>query len=177
MGLFYLTGTDFSAMSTLNYAAQVPIGLYIMGIALFCYLVYNVVRFVNDAKRRASFVRKVKLKVDDLTFELSGYVDSGNFLMQDGLPVCFVFDRRVKKHVSEVLAGSLMSTDKHCRERFKTIFFDTVGGKKQKAYAFRPDVFEVDDQAADVYVALGGKNFHGAKPQFDVLLNSVLAEK
>lgn len=174
LGLFYMTGTDFKAMSALNYTWGVPIGLYAAGIGLFVYLAFNITRYISAAKKRAAFMRKVRLSLNGRVFELKGYVDSGNLMESDGLPVCFVLDKRLSKFAAELLAQWLASPASR-DERFKVIYFDTVAGKRQRAYAFKPDLFEVDDKPKEVYAALAGKKMRGGG-QFDILLNASFDE-
>lgn len=175
LGLFYMTGTDFKAMSAFTYSATVPVGLYVVGVALFAELVFNVVRYISSAKKRSAFMRRVKLAVGGRTFLLNGYVDSGNLLESDGLPVCFVLDKRLSRFATELLAQSITLPSAKTDEKFKVIFYETVAGARQRAYAFKPDLFEVEDKPKEVYVALAGKKMRKGG-QFDILLNSSLEE-
>ena len=166
---------DFKAMSAFTYSATVPVGLYVAGVALFAELVFNVVRYISSAKKRSAFMRRVKLAVGGRTFLLNGYVDSGNLLESDGLPVCFVLDKRLSRFATELLAQSITLPSAKTDEKFKVIFYETVAGARQRAYAFKPDLFEVEDKPKEVYVALAGKKMRKGG-QFDILLNSSLEE-
>lgn len=174
LGLFFLTGTDFSAMSVLSYEGGVPIGLYAVGVALFAYLIFNITSYISSAKKRAVFLRKVRLGFKGRVFELNGYVDSGNLLESDGVPVCFVMDKRLSKFAAESFAQDLTLSSGSDDKKFKIIYFSTVAGRKQRAYAFKPDLFEVDGEPREVYAALAGKKMRSG--QFDILLNASLVE-
>lgn len=105
VGLFFLTKTDFSAScGTFSYDLNVPFSLYVVGVLVFSWLIFVIVTYARRSHKTAPFYRTVMLSLAPKR-KLVGYVDSGNTLVCDGLPVCFISpDCDVAKQVQKAVS-------------------------------------------------------------------------
>ena len=93
VGIFNLANVDYSTANGVVYLSNVPIFVYVLAVLLVAFLCYSLVVYVNNAKKIAPFLVDVVLHLNK-DVALVGFCDSGNSLVFQGLPVCFV----TKKH-------------------------------------------------------------------------------
>ena len=89
VGLFNLFKVDYLTNDGQFYQMRVPLFVYVLAVALTCFLCYSIVVYVKQIKKISPHIVKIAVKLDK-TYNLSGFCDSGNTLTHDGIPVCFV---------------------------------------------------------------------------------------
>ncbi|MCH5157209.1 MAG: sigma-E processing peptidase SpoIIGA [Clostridiales bacterium] len=88
-GLFNLFNVDYLTSSGEFYQMRVPLFVYVLAVALAGFICYSVVTYVRQVKKISPHLAKIVVKLDK-NYNLSGFIDSGNTLTHEGLPVCFV---------------------------------------------------------------------------------------
>lgn len=92
VALFNLFNVDYLTPSGEFYQMRVPLFVYVLAIFLVGFLCYSVIVYVKQVKKIAPHLVKIQLILDK-NYALSGFVDSGNTLTHEGVPVCFVTKR------------------------------------------------------------------------------------
>ena len=78
----YLDGGDF-------YRMRVPLFVYVLAIATVGFLCYSIYVYIGQVRKIAPHIVKIAVRLHK-THDLTGFCDSGNSLVYEGLPVCFV---------------------------------------------------------------------------------------
>ena len=113
VGLFNLFKVDYLTESGEYYQLNVPLFVYVLAVALAAFLCYSIVLYVKQIKKIAPHMAKIVLILDK-TYNLSGFCDSGNTLMHDGVPVCFVtkkFNGFADFFAKEALKGRVVAVN------------------------------------------------------------------
>ncbi len=110
IGLLSLFGVQYSIDNmTCSYYSSVPIGIYIIAVVLCVVLVFCVVHYIQCRHTTSSAVVDIVLVVGGEYIACTGYIDSGNLLVAEGLPVCFAcgsIGRKLSVHIaSAVISG------------------------------------------------------------------------
>ncbi len=171
MGLFYLLKIDFTLSDTLNYVLKIPLGLIGLGTIVFIILIGQTVKTINNTVKMRKFGCKISLKACGKHYELIGFLDSGNGLTDNGIPVCFLSDcalaRQLKKHAAQkLLLGEA------ALKNLRYINYVTVDGRA-KALAFDAEEFLIDGVKKKCVLAFGNNSCS----EFDVLVNIALTEE
>lgn len=158
----YYFGFDLQIKDlTAFYTAKIPLGAYVGSVALVAFLLYNLVVYLRFKRKNNSFYRKITLDLGGRNFSAVGYVDSGNTLEYDGIPVCFVLNAKFSRHISSAVADMLIFGD--CPSA--RVAYDTVeGGSIATAVKCR---LTVDGATSEIYLAYG---FY-RKTDYEILLN------
>ncbi len=164
IGLFYLFGTDFAAGVNLSYSSEVPIGLYVLGAGIFVFLARAVLSYIRTARHRQPFTKKIKIVCGSVKEEAYGFLDSGNSLRKDGVPVCFAM-KSLRKKISREVAEAIL---KGCAE---SISLETVTGR-QNVFAVKAEI-TLDNKRYGVYLALSENS---SDVEYAVLLNAAMLE-
>lgn len=96
------------------YQAEIPLFVFFVGIFVAAFLCYSLANYVKERGRIAPFLVKAKVTFGGDTVVVTGFCDSGNTLVCNGLPVCFVtgklrgFCDFVAK---QTLAGKVITVD------------------------------------------------------------------
>lgn len=89
VGLFNLFKVDYLTESGEYYQLDVPLFVYVLAVALVAFLCYSITVYVKQTKKIAPHIAKIVVTLDK-KYDLSGFCDSGNTLIHEGVPVCFV---------------------------------------------------------------------------------------
>ena len=92
VGLFNLFNIDYLTPSGEFYQMRVPLFVYVLAVALMGFVCYSIAVYVKQVKKFAPHIAKITVILDK-QYCLTGFCDSGNTLMHDGVPVCFVTKR------------------------------------------------------------------------------------
>lgn len=142
IALFYLLQGSIDVGAVITYFNGVPLSLYVLAVVLLCVVAYLVVNYIRQSKRIDAYTARVTVSWADKQYDnVTAYLDSGNSLRQEGLPVCFVMpplDKRLK--------GSI--TDAVLTRRATTIRYTTMAGEVQTVairgtISYRGNDFEV----------------------------------
>lgn len=143
VGLFNLFKVDYVTSDGQFYQMNVPLFVYVLAVALVAFLCFSITAYLKQVKKIAPHIAKVRVTIDK-SHIVTGFCDSGNTLICNGLPVCFV----TKKFAgfSSYFATQALSN--------KTVAVDvvTVTGK-QKVTAVEGEV-EANGKKLKVYLAL-----------------------
>lgn len=170
IGLFYFFKVDFFDGATLSYISQVPFGLIVLGVLSVAWLARCIVAETKKQRALKSFGCVVSFTLFGKKREMQGIFDSGNTLVEGGLPVCFLCScyatNQIRQEVSQaVLQGT---PPKNLRQ----VRFVTVEGEGQ-ALAFEAEDFFIDGLPRRSLLAFGRAGGNG----FDVLVNSYFTEE
>ena len=171
IGLFYLLKIDFALSDTLNYVLKIPIGLIGLGAIFFCILVGQTVKIIKNTVKMKKYGCKIRLKACGQTFELMGFLDSGNGLTDNGTPVCFFSDCIAARQLKKCAAEKLLSGEAALKN-LRYINYVTVDGRA-KTLAFDADEFTIDGVKKKCVIAFGNNSCLN----FDVLVNMALTEE
>ncbi len=111
IGLLSILGVDYTIYSTgYSYYSSVPIGMYIIAVVLCIVLVASIVCYIKG--RHSSYANTIDVVVmlGGEHVSCAGYIDSGNLLAVQGVPVCFVcgaVGKKLQHHIAlAVMSGS-----------------------------------------------------------------------
>ena len=113
IGLFNIFKIDYLAESGEFYQMRVPLFVYVLAVSLVGFLCYSIAVYVKQVKKIAPHVTKVVVTLDK-NYNLSGFIDSGNTLTHDGIPVCFVtkkFQGFTDYFAQQVLLGKTVNVE------------------------------------------------------------------
>lgn len=173
MGIYFLLGEDFALQNDLGVVSSSPLPLFAGGFLCFVFLIKNLVAYINVKRAGASFVYSVVLVVDGERIETSGFLDSGNRLVdgKSGLPVIIAVSKPLIQKLKQSVAESIISkkgwADAHYTE------FSTLAGGSRKMFVFSAQSVIVNGKEVSAVIGLADE----AKMQgeCDILLNSVLS--
>lgn len=124
------------------YSASTPVGLYLIGIAAFCFLIYKINQYIKSEKNLSKNLRKTVFCVDGKTITAEGFLDNGNTLYCKELPVCFVSNKKLITLLKKEVAQAAINKEKVSSGEYMTVagvssFFGiekeiSVNGKKAK---------------------------------------------
>lgn len=165
IALIYLGLNLTLEKAAVYYYENIPLGAVLGGLALTYFLVKSLADYINFQKKIRPLLKKIRLTLCSKEVELLGFFDSGNNLVHEGLPVCFVSGRHAKKllknEIAEnILAGGIISKGGYL----------TVAGVS----SFRgvEKEIEVGGQKTVVVMALSKLE----TKNYDVILSSALGE-
>ncbi|MDD4290702.1 MAG: sigma-E processing peptidase SpoIIGA [Clostridia bacterium] len=141
MGLF---GGYHIYNGAIVYDANIPLSVFIVGIVLAVAAVKNIVQSL----KKAANGKQHKVKLHALDLYVSGFIDSGNSLTCEGLPVCFVVNRKIKEKLIKDYVRAVISGKS---SEYKSIEFLTMGGSSH-AIAYR-ERLTICGKNADIFVA------------------------
>ena len=138
-GLCLLLGG--SALGVLINAYQFPMGLIILVIATYLYLLWKLLLYVRHKNKNISLYYDVILKVGNEKHYIRGYVDSGNSMYDDGKPIIVISFSAFCKMFRQFPYQNLLlcKTDKIPLKNAHFIDYSTAGGDDKML------VFEIDE--------------------------------
>ncbi len=112
-------------------------------------------------------LRDCRLFLFDKCINLSGYIDTGNFLKDknSGKNIVIVNALLIQKHIKK---NQMTMSEFLNKIGYKKLNYSTVSGDSY-LYIFKPQNFTVEDKNLDCYV---GINFNNTFSNFDCLLDS-----
>lgn len=90
IALFHFFNVGYVTENGEFYDLDVPLFVYVLAAVFVAFLCYSVVFYVYRARKIAPYLTKAKVRLGDTVTTVSAFFDSGNTLMHDGVPVCFV---------------------------------------------------------------------------------------
>lgn len=112
-GIFHLLHISYVTENGEFYQTRVPLFVYALAFAVVAFLCYSIVFYVKQARKVAPYLSQIVVTLDK-DYRLTGFYDSGNSLIYDGLPVCFVtkrFDGFSDYFAKQTLAGKVCSVE------------------------------------------------------------------
>ena len=92
VGLFNLFNVSYLDANGRFYTMNVPLFVYVLALTSAAFLCYSIAVYVKQTKKIAPHIVKITVKLNK-DYQLTGFCDSGNTLVYDGAPVCFVTKR------------------------------------------------------------------------------------
>ena len=112
-GLFHLFKISYVNENGEFYQMKVPLFVYALAVGIVAFLCYSIVFYVRQTKKVAPFLTKISVTLDK-QYSLTGFCDSGNTLIHEGLPVCFVtqkFNGFAEYFARQTLLGKICSIE------------------------------------------------------------------
>ncbi|HPG92617.1 MAG TPA: sigma-E processing peptidase SpoIIGA [Clostridia bacterium] len=103
------------------YSASAPIGLYLIGIAAFCFLIYKINQYIKSEKKLSKNLIKTVFCLDGKTLTAEGFLDSGNTLYCKELPVCFVSNKKMIILLKKEIAQATINKEKISGGEYMTV--------------------------------------------------------
>ena len=113
VGLFNFFKVDYLTENGEFYQMRVPLFVYVLAATLVGFLCYSIAVYVKQVKKIAPHIAKITVKLDK-NYNLRGFIDSGNSLTHEGVPVCFVtkkFSGFADYFAKQVLLGNTVEVE------------------------------------------------------------------
>lgn len=121
VALIYL-GLDMTVeKAAVYYNAKVPVGAFLGGVALAGFLLKYLFDYINFQRKIRPRLKKVRLMACGKEVFWEGFVDSGNSLAVNGVPVCFVSGKAAAKLVREEIAEAVLGGEKIRKGDYMTV--------------------------------------------------------
>ena len=169
-GLFYFFEVDLVDALKVYGLANLPFGAIGFGVLFFCLTVKCVVNYAKTQKKLKNFGCTVTFDLFGKKNQLQGLFDSGNSLVQNGIPVCFLCLSKQNEKIKNAVLQSVVSGNPP--KNLQYVDFFTVDGKAQ-ALAFEAEDFCINGVKRQALLAFG----KAAGVGFDVLVNFYLTEE
>ncbi len=162
VGIFNLLNVDYTTQDGFYYNMPVPLFVYFLAVAAVVVMCYAVHAFVVKSKQVAPFLQKIVLHLDK-SYDMCGLCDSGNSVVQNGVPVCFLAKRN--GHIAECFAEKIL-----CGESVSVEVQTLVGRKSVVAI---DATLEMHGKKHSILLAFSPVK---GQTQYDVILNSVFCD-
>lgn len=113
VGLFELFCVDYVTDGGTFYELNVPLFVYVLAVFLVGFLCYSVAVYFRNLKKIAPYLVKISVTLDK-EYQASAFLDSGNTLTFNGLPVCFVtkqFGNFASYYAEQAVRGKVSKID------------------------------------------------------------------
>ncbi|MCM1043160.1 MAG: sigma-E processing peptidase SpoIIGA [Corallococcus sp.] len=162
--MFNLLDADFSfEEGYFGYYADIPLGMYVLGVSTVAYLAYAVAKYVGNVRRISAHIVEVDVEILGKHRKVKGFLDSGNVLSEGDVPVCFAMGS-LKKTLKEALAEGVL-----CGTVTK-LYYTTMSGNTS-ALAVKCNL-TVNNCTRQVYLAYP----KAASVHYEILLNAAFLE-
>lgn len=168
IGIFYLLGVPFSAGYTISYINEIPVGIFIGGVALIVYLALRLNKYLQFKRTISGSTINCKLYVGDKAFDTVGFYDSGNNLIDNtnGKKVCFLADKTIKNTIKHLMATKTLSNSSILNTHH--LKYATVSGAG-KALAVDATI-EIDSISHNISLAISQVN----SDHYQIILSNLL---
>ena len=153
LALLYLMEADVTDALAVTYASGVPVGIIAGGAAVTVWLAaYCIKRLYRIRLYRSRFVEA------ELTLQKKytgkAFVDSGNLLKYNGLPVFFAVNRKIRGELLSAYTQNILNKENPIGEN-AYIPYITVGGEGRTP-ALKPPEFRINGKITECYIAWCG---------------------
>lgn len=107
--------------AAIYYSSSVPIGAYLAGLAAFGFLIFKLNEFIKSEKRLRQNIKKTVFTIDGKKISADGFIDSGNTLFADELPVCFVSNKKLITLLKNEIASATVTGGKIISGEYMTV--------------------------------------------------------
>ncbi|MDD3831171.1 MAG: sigma-E processing peptidase SpoIIGA [Clostridia bacterium] len=163
--IMLFTNNYMPSSVALTYSASVPIGVYLLAMLLFGYLVANIVKYIISVRHIAKFEYTATFSIMHKQFSVQSFLDSGNTLMYRDKAVCFVLDRQLCKRLGALISQGIATN----QLKLEYVPFSTVAGKGATV-AIQVDDFTICGATSTIYLALS----KGENRGYSIMINSYL---
>lgn len=161
IGIFNLFNVQYIVDGAFVYNGRIPIFLCIFALLFVCFLCYSLHIFVLQSKKVAAYVCRVTVTLQQKSYNVTAFWDSGNTLEHKGLPVCFVTKRF--GDISALFSRSIM------QGKAESIPVVTVAG--QTSVIAMQGTLQLEGKQRAIWLALPKQK---CKMPYNVLLNNNL---
>ena len=154
---------------------EIPMGIIMLLVSIYVYFLIKLVQFVRHKNEFAGYYYDVTIKLDNKKYYLRGYLDSGNKLYDDGLPVVVVSFKTFCKLFSKLPIENyfLQKTEKLGLKNAHYITVNNVVGKG-KMLVFSVDELVIQNSStkkfnSNMLIGISNKTF---STEYDCLLHS-----
>ena len=150
-GLYFMTGASFAVNADLSLSSDSALPLFAAGILCFAFLTKKLAAYICGRRMSASFVYDVTMTLGGKRYSVKGYLDSGNRLTSDGLPVIIATSGRMRNAVARQAAEDLLGG----RARYAE--YSTLAGGTRKMPVVECDDITVGGRRLNALVGAAGK--------------------
>lgn len=140
-GLLYLYCGNVSLGISFNYSSAVPVGLVVLVILGYIYLINLLVRFFKKRKDIINFLYDIDIYYKENKVKITGFMDSGNrlYYKENNLPAIIINLKTALKLVKSEEVEFFLGLNKN----FKYITFSTVNDKNKKMPVIISDKIDI----------------------------------
>ncbi len=135
---------------------NVPIWVLILVAFLYFLIVYKLIRHFYNIKKHKKFEYRVSFICGDNSYSCVAYLDSGNFLVEEGLPVV-VIDYNAFLHITGYNIENIVKKTFSLKNAHYINYTTISGG--QNMLVFEVDSVEVEGKRCECYLGLNLKGF------------------
>ena len=150
-GLYFMTGAWFAVNADLSLSSDSALPLFAAGILCFAFLTKKLAAYICGRRMSASFVYDVTMTLGGKRYSVKGYLDSGNRLTSDGLPVIIATSGRMRNAVARQAAEDLLGG----RARYAE--YSTLAGGTRKMPVVECGDITVGGRRLNALVGAAGK--------------------
>ena len=150
-GLYFMTGASFAVNADLSLSSDSALPLFAAGILCFAFLTKKLAAYICGRRMSASFVYDVTMTLGGKRYSVKGYLDSGNRLTSDGLPVIIATSGRMRNAVARQAAEDLLDG----RARYAE--YSTLAGGTRKMPVVECGDITVGGRRLNALVGAAGK--------------------
>ena len=172
-------GTSLELLSQGGYDIAVPLGVILLIVSIYVYLIIGVAKYLSRKKELEPFIKDVKLFINDKILEFKAFMDSGNKLYdtKTGLPVIILSIKSLEKYFSkDILENLVLEQGKNVGfKNVHLISYNTISGDIKKMVVFEADKMVINSGQNEYttnrfVVGVSYKVFNDAI-NYDMLLN------
>ena len=158
IGLFSKTTVE---TFSLNYEGVLPVGLLILALFLFVRGTAFLLKYINERRKIAPFLRNLQVQIDGKKIELFGYMDSGNRLEdpETGQPVVVVSWSSLEKRLGRGFLERLNDAQKVSKKLCAHYIEAKTATGSGKMLVFKPDYLHVGTDRKNAVVAVSKEKF------------------
>lgn len=173
-GLLYMFNFKTSINGIIIGGFEIPVSLFLLLILFYVYLLSKSLHFIKRNNTVKNFTYNLVIKLNNQTYHLEGFLDSGNRLYDNGKPLVILS----KKVFDKILSSNLSSLN--LENDFKDAHYITVksiNGSKKILVINVDELFIFKNETIKSFkntpVAISNTNFSG---EFDCLLHTDLLD-
>jgi len=148
------------------YSSSVPIGAYLTGLAAFGFLIFKLNEFIKSEKRLRQNIKKTLFTIDGKKITADGFIDSGNTLFADELPVCFVSNKKLITQLKNEIASATVNGEKIISGEYMTVAGSSA------FYGIEKEI-QVGEQIEKAVLTVS----KAETSRYDIILNAVFMEE
>lgn len=164
--LYYFTGESFAVGADLSISSNSLLPLFAGGILCFAFLTKNLYAYICGKRARSAFVYDVVITLGGKEYACTGFLDSGNRLTAEGVPVIIAASGKMRRAAAGEAAKNVLLG------KAKYAAYGTIAGDKKKMPVVMCD--EVMVGGKKFAAALGVADASAAVYGCDVLLNGLM---
>lgn len=172
-GIMYLFNIEFTLNGIMLYGFEFPMSLFLICIFGYLYLATKIIAVVRNERKTAKSTYKIVLTCHGKEYPLTGFLDTGNMVYDNGKPVIILGYRAFKKIFKNIELSSLITNRISSKELEDAHYINmSSANNNSQMLVFQIAKLEITDTKEtavynDINAGLSYKNFNN----FDCLLH------